>query len=137
MRSSRFLFSAVLLLGLCPVPAMYAHHGNVTYDMKHTVVLTGTVTQLELANPHSTIALDVRDENGISHWTVEFGVLRELKDQGWTETTLKPGDEIKIAVHARKDGDHSSILAKGVITYADGRPLPLNPLPGQHRIMHW
>ena len=137
MRNIRVLFFPVLLLGLCAAPAIYAHHGNVTYDMKHTVDLTGTVTKLELGNPHSTIALDVRDEEGISHWTVEFGVLKELKDQGWTDTTLKPGDEIKIAVHARKDGDHSSILAKGVIFYADGRPLPLNPLPGPHRIIRW
>ena len=129
-----------LLLGLCSAPLLYAHHGNVAYDMKNTVTLNGTVTKLSLANPHSTVAFDVKDEKGnVTNWIVEFGVLHELKEQGWTDTTLKPGDEIKIAIHARKDGDHSGILANGVITYGDGRPLALNPPPGQtvHKAMHW
>jgi hypothetical protein len=102
-------------------------------------MLTGTVTALQLANPHSTVAFDVKDENGtVNHWVVEFGVLRDLVQAGWTDTTLKPGDQIKVAVHAKSDGDRSGILV-GDITYADGKPIYLKPPPGQtyHKPMHW
>jgi len=71
--------------------SIYAHHGNAIYDMKHTVTLTGTVTQLALANPHSSIAFDVKSDQGnIDHWVVEFSVLQKLKAQGWADDTLSP-----------------------------------------------
>jgi hypothetical protein len=109
--------------------ATFAHHGSAIYDKKTTLTLTGTVTELTLANPHSFIAFDVKDEKGaVDHWVVEFGVLRDLQQQGWTKNTLKPGDEIKVHVHPRKDGEHSGIAVKE-ITYADGRALPLNQNP--------
>jgi hypothetical protein len=127
-------------LNVCSVPAAYAHHGYADYDMKHTVTLTGTVTQFTLANPHSTFAFDVKDDKGeVTHWVVEFGVVRDLVQQGWTDTTLKPGDEVKVTVHPKKDGDHAGALV-GDIKYADGRALTLTPPPGQqhpYRAMHW
>jgi hypothetical protein len=132
-------FPLALFLAFCSAPSLYAHHGNAEYDMKSKVMLTGTVTALQLANPHSTVAFDVKDENGtVNHWVVEFGVLRDLVQAGWTDTTLKPGDQIKVAVHAKSDGDRSGILV-GDITYADGKPIYLKPPPGQtyHKPMHW
>jgi hypothetical protein len=118
---------------------MYAHHGNAAYDKKNTVTVTGTVAELLLANPHSTVALDVKDEKGnVNRWKVEFGVLRDLWAQGWTQDTLKPGDQIKVAFHPRKNGDSVGILVGG-ITYADGRAILLHPPEPQRvvRPMHW
>ena len=129
-----------LLFGFFSAPPMYAHHGSAAYDTKNTLILTGAVTMLQLANPHSTIALDAKDDNGnVSHWVIEFGVLRDLVEQGWTNTTLKPGDQIKVSIHAKSNGDHSGLLV-GDITYADGKPIYLKPPNGQqsyHRPMHW
>jgi hypothetical protein len=140
MRNIRPAFFLVLILRLWSAPSVYAHHGNAEYDMKNTVTLTGTVTALQLANPHSTVAFDVKDEKGnVNHWVVEFGVLRDLVQVGWTDTTLKPGDWIKVAVHPKSDGEHSGILV-GDITYADGKPLPLKPPSGTQtyrKPMHW
>lgn len=140
MRNIRAALLLALLLGFCSTSSLYAHHGNAEYDMKNTVTLTGAVTALQLANPHSTVAFDVKDEKGnVNHWVVEFGVLRDLVQEGWTETTLKPGDWIKVAIHAKSDGDHSGVLV-GDITYADGKALSLKPPGGPqtyHRPMHW
>jgi hypothetical protein len=140
MRGFRSLFLLPLFVGFCCPPSTYAHHGSAAYDTKNTVILTGAVTMLQLANPHSTIALDSKDDKGnVSHWVVEFGVLRDLVEQGWTNTTLKPGDQIKVSIHAKSDGDHSGLLV-GDITYADGKPIYLKPPNGQqsyHRPMHW
>jgi len=127
MRILRAAFFPVLLLGLCFATSAYAHHGSAAYD-KHAVTLIGTVTNLTLANPHSSVAFDVKDEqDNVSHWVVEFGVLRDLKQDGWSNDTLKPGDVIKVSVRPKKDGGHDGLLAGGKITYADGRALPLNP----------
>jgi hypothetical protein len=139
MRNIRPGFFLALLLGFCCAPSVYAHHGNAEYDMKNTVTLTGAVTAFQLANPHSTIALDAKDEKGsITHWIVEFGVLRDLVQMGWTDTTLKPGDQIRVSIHPKSDGDHTGLLV-GDIAYADGKPIYLKPPTGQtyHRPMHW
>jgi hypothetical protein len=131
MRNALAASLLTLLLGLSCARLTYAHHGYAEFDMKHSVKLTGTVTSLSLANPHSTFSFDVKDEKGnVSHWGVQFGVLRDLMEQGWTDDTLKPGDEIKATVHPKKDGDHQGVLA-GEIKYADGRPLTLTPPKGQ------
>jgi hypothetical protein len=140
MRYIRPALLLALLLGFCSTSSLYAHHGNAEYDMKNTLTLTGAVNALQLANPHSTVAFDVKDEKGnVTHWVVEFGVLRDLAQEGWTDTTLKPGDWIKVAIHPKSDGDHSGILV-GDITYADGKALFLKPPSGPqtyHRPMHW
>jgi hypothetical protein len=139
MRSIGPALFLAFLLGFFCAPSLYAHHGNAAYDMKNTVTLTGPVTAYQLANPHSTVALDAKDEKGnVTRWVVEFGVLRDLVQMGWTDTTLKPGDQIKVSIHPKSDGDRSGLLV-GDITYADGKPIYLKPPAGQayHRPMHW
>jgi hypothetical protein len=132
-------FFLALLLGFFPAPSLHAHHGNAAYDTKNTVVLIGPVAAFQLANPHSSVTVDAKDEKGnIARWVVEFGVLRDLVQMGWTDNTLKAGDQIKVSIHPKSDGDHSGLLV-GDITYADGKPIYLKPPPGQtyHRPMHW
>jgi Family of unknown function (DUF6152) len=138
LRTKRAAFLLLFLLGSISVPSMYAHHGNAEYDRKSTLTLTGTVTEFSLGNPHSWVAFDVHDEKGgvASHWTVEFGVLRELVEDGWEKDTLKPGDEIKASVHPKRSGDHAGMLV-GVITYADGGLLPLKPQPHISKPVRW
>jgi hypothetical protein len=127
MKNTGFAFLLALLLEFGSAPSIYAHHGQAEYDLKSTLTLTGTVAELTLANPHSTLAFDVKDEKGdVTHWVCQFGVLRDLKAQGWANDTLKPGDVVKVAVHPKRNGDHGGTLV-GEITYADGRALPLNP----------
>ena len=66
----RVLSSIVaLLLGSAPV---VAHHGNAAYDEATEIVLRGTVTEFEWANPHAQIYFDVKNENGrVVHWGCE------------------------------------------------------------------
>jgi hypothetical protein len=127
-----------LLAGSLFSSSLHAHHGSANYDRKATLNLTGTVVSLTLANPHSWVAFDAKNENGeVDHWIVEFGILTELIPQGWTNDTLKPGDQIKVSLHPKRDGSHGGLLVKE-ITYADGHQLSLNPPPGQHpRAIHW
>ena len=103
-----------------------AHHGYAAYDNAKTLSLKGTIVDYQLANPHSTISFDVKDESGkTQRWSVEFGYVRTLKEQGWTTDTLKPGDQVMVTLHPAKNGTPVGSMSK--ITYADGSPLPLRP----------
>ena len=97
-----FLYVAVLL-GLSFSPLAYAHHGYAAYDLTKTVTVTGSVTEMMMANPHSSLAFDVKDDKGNSdHWAIEFGTLRGLVAEGWTRDTLKPGDQITVSAPCEK-----------------------------------
>jgi hypothetical protein len=131
MAKFRALFYLQLLFGLSLAPGAYAHHGYAAYDLAKTVTVTGFVTELSLANPHSSVTFDVKGEKGdVNRWAVEFGTLRNLLSQGWTRDTLKPGDGITLSLHPAKNGAHVGVLV-GKITYADGRPLPVKSTPNE------
>jgi Family of unknown function (DUF6152) len=121
----------ILLFGLSFAPQASAHHGYAAYDMTKTITVNGTVTEMAMANPHSSLTFDVKDEKGdVSRWAIEFGTLRGLIGQGWTKDTLKPGDGITLSLHPAKNGAHVGVLV-GKITYADGRPLPVKSTPSE------
>jgi hypothetical protein len=115
-----------LLFGLAFVSSVHAHHGYAAYDLEKTVTVSGTVDDVLLGNPHSSVGLEVKDEKGNpTRWSFEFGNLRSLLAEGWSKDTLKSGDEIKVSIHPAKNGAHVGVLV-GKISYSDGRPLPLN-----------
>lgn len=104
-----------------PIPA-WAHHGYAAYDETKTLSLKGTVTDYELANPHSTMSFDVKDENGkVENWVAEAGHIRLMQDEGWTRTTLKPGDVVTFFFHPAKNGSHAVDLVK--VQLSDGHSL--------------
>ena len=57
-------------------------------------------------NPHSFILFDVTDKNGkTERWQAELGAAQQLnRTEGWTRTTLKPGDKITIIGPQNKNG---------------------------------
>ena len=117
--------SFLMLIGLLAVSfPLFAHHGNIGTDNTKTLSLTGIVTDYELANPHSTISFDVKDESGkIRRWSVEFGYLRDNLKKGWRLDTLKPGDQVTVTLHPLKNGNSVGSMVK--VTNADGQELPL------------
>jgi hypothetical protein len=125
MANSGRVFLLALLGWISFASPASAHHGYAAYAMDQTLTLTGTVTEVALANPHSSLAFDVKDDKGnVTRWAIEFGQLRAVVAQGWTKETLKPGDEIKVSLRPAKNGAHVGVLA-GKIMFADGRPLTL------------
>lgn len=102
-RIIRFLvLSAGLGFVLNPVSA---HHGVTNYDMKKTVVLSGTVTAFDWSNPHCLAHVDVTDESGrTSHWTLEMASIFTMAHHGWDMSTLKRGDQVKIETHPSRNG---------------------------------
>lgn len=90
-------------------PAL-AHHGFASYDETKTVILKGTVTDYELASPHSMLAFDAKNESGkVENWVAECPHARQMRDQGWTDTSVKAGDVITVYFHPAKNGSHAAI----------------------------
>src|ERR1051325_7911246 len=94
---------AVVVLGAAQVRA---HHSFAAeYDSKKPITLTGTVTKIEWLNPHVRFYADVKDGNGaVANWEFELGAGTSLVRQGWTRTSLKPGDTIKVEGYQARDG---------------------------------
>ena len=59
-----FRFAATAAFSLSVVTAALAHHGGGTFDNTKTIELTGTLTRLELINPHSWIYFDATGPDG-------------------------------------------------------------------------
>jgi phenylpropionate dioxygenase-like ring-hydroxylating dioxygenase large terminal subunit len=120
----KLLLTCLVVSMLClgnPIPAL-AHHGYAAYDLTKVVSLKGTVTDYELANPHSTMSFDVKDEHGkVDNWVAEAGHIRLMQDEGWTRTSLKVGDVVTFFFHPAKNGSHAVDLVK--VVFPDGKVL--------------
>lgn len=104
------------------VPAALAHHSVSMYDMDHPTTVKGTVTRLEWTNPHGYIYLDVKDDKGQTvEWAVEINSPNFLKHNGWTSTTVKPGDIVTVTGGAAKSG--AKTMRCTTVVLADGTVL--------------
>lgn len=112
---------------LASAAALWAHHGLAAFDTTHTVRMEGTITGVEWINPHAFIYADLTDDKGkVANWKLELGSLGMLtKYGGWTQTTVKKGDHVKVQGFVAKDG--SPYMSLGRIWLPDGRSLEGKP----------
>ena len=115
---SACLVLSVYLLGIA-APSHGHHSFAAVFDANTSVVVSGTVTDVEWMNPHAWIHLDVENEEGeVGHWSFELGSPSGLIRRGWSRETIKPGDVISISGYRARDGSlrgnvKSVILANG------------------------
>jgi hypothetical protein len=104
MKRMAFSFLVVAAgLGLAASPTS-AHHGITNYDMKKTIVLSGTITAFDWSNPHCLAYVDVTDDSGhVRHWTLEMSSTFAMIHRGWAKDTLKRGDQVMIETHPAKN----------------------------------
>jgi Family of unknown function (DUF6152) len=98
--------SLVLAAGVFLIAsAISAHHGVAHYDMKKTIVLTGTITAFDWGNPHCLVHMDVMDDTGhFRHWTLEMSSTSAMSRRGWVKETLKRGDQVIVETHPAQNG---------------------------------
>ena len=100
----------------------WGHHSTAEFDYSKTVVLKGTVKEVQWMNPHSYVQLLVPTE-GVDkvEWAVEVGAPLFNMRMGWKPDSVKVGDEITMnVVPARDNSPHASLRT---LTFADGRSL--------------
>jgi hypothetical protein len=117
------ILAAVIAVAVLGAAQVRAHHSFAAeYDSKKPVTLTGSVTKVEWLNPHVRFYADVKDETGTVHnWEFELGSGTSLVRQGWTRTSLKPTDVIKVDGYLARDG--SRLVNAVSVSTADGKKL--------------
>ena len=108
--------------------AAIAHHSFAMFDQEHPVELVGTVQEFKYTNPHSYLLLEVKAADGSTAvWNLEGRAPSLLTRDGWTSTTLKPGDEIIIMVNPLRSGAPGGSWNTSTPKFKDGRSLGVTP----------
>lgn len=96
-----------------------AHHSAAMFDTSKKLELKGTVKDFQWTNPHSFLHALVANKAGkLELWSIEMSSPVILSRVGWKPKTLKPGDQISMIVHPRRDGTRGGDLEE--VTLADG-----------------
>jgi hypothetical protein len=120
---ARFELLAVGLAFLCAAVPAGAHHSFASeYDANKPVVITGVVSKVEWTNPHARFYVDVKDDSGkVTTWNFELASLNSLRRNGWTQKSLKVGDQVTAKGFAARA--NVTMANANSVTLADGRSL--------------
>jgi len=119
----RVLLASVLVIfavvsGAVPLSA----HHSWPVSTSRLVTVKGTVMEFAWENPHPVITLEVRtDEGELETWLVGGPAINRMAANGWTKTTVKPGDVITGIGYQFANGQKIVKLERVVL--ADGREL--------------
>ena len=123
MANTLFVRAIVILALVSATVPLSAHH-SWPVNNSQLVTVKGTVTEFIWANPHPMITLEVRtDEGGTEKWSVGGPAINRMEANGWTKTTVKPGDVITGIGYQFADGQKIVRLEKAVL--ADGKEIRL------------
>jgi hypothetical protein len=128
VRYSVAVAAASVLLGGTPLPAHHAFSAE--FDAKMPVTLTGTVTKIEMVNPHGWIYIDVKGPDGkVVNWAVETGGPNALARRGVKKDFLPIGKEVIVTGYRAKD--MSFTAAGDNVKFADGRNFSVGGSAGE------
>jgi len=112
---------------------LFAHHGDSgRYEDKLTTV-KGTVADIVLVNPHSTLVLDVKDASGkVVKWRGELGSAVALRDWCWSPDIIKLGDTVSMTGRRLKNGSpYMTLSEEARVTTAAGKEIFKGNEPGK------
>jgi hypothetical protein len=116
------MYAVLTVLALvCSVIPLSAHH-SWPVNTSRLVTVKGTVTGFAWENPHPMITLEVRTDDGrLEKWSVGGPAINRMEANGWTKTTVKPGDVITGIGYQFANGQKIVKLER--VLLADGRQL--------------
>ena len=106
---SKLRQASVFAAGLALMSAsLVAHHGDAGRYDETAYIVTGTIVEIRLLNPHSIVVFDGPDANAngkIVRWQAEMSGGQQLARQfGWNKENPKIGDKITLTGRRVKSG---------------------------------
>lgn len=115
--------ACVIFTLVSAVMPLSAHH-SWPVSFGRLVTVKGTVVEFKWGNPHPMMSLDVQASDGrTERWQVGGPAINRMEANGWTRTTVKPGDTITGIGYQFADGQ--KILRLERVVLADGTELRL------------
>jgi len=92
------------------------------FDADKTITLSGTVKEIEWANPHVWLYIMVPDASGKpQEYALEMQGPGQSVRLGWKPDSVKPGDKVTVDLHPLRTGSRGGQLLSG---RAAERPAP-------------
>lgn len=123
------ILGSVALFGLMASGLLQAHHSLAgVYDMKTEKEISGAVDKLQFVNPHGSLSIMVKNQDGsATSWVFTLGSATALAQRGVGKTgpnALHVGDSITVKFLPAKDGSPLGFLRS--VTYADGHTIQVS-----------
>jgi hypothetical protein len=118
----RILLPAAIAALFIPLQIGAHHSFAVHFVADKLITVSGTVEEFSFRNPHGLLMLTAKDEKGAEqHWKIETNSPNILRRRGWSETSIKPGDQVTVEGYPARDGSNFMRVYK--VTYPDGHEL--------------
>jgi hypothetical protein len=110
------LCSVLMLLAAAP---MSAHHSSAMFEDSE-VAARATVVDLTWRNPHVLLHWEQKDKDGkVVRWVAEMASISSVLADGFSRTTVKPGDDVIVTYRPAKAGTPEAVM--GAILSLDGK----------------
>jgi hypothetical protein len=126
----RFSVAVVVSLLLTGTSLPGHHAFSAEFDAQLPVTLTGTVTKIEMVNPHGWIYIDVKGKDGkVVNWAIETGGPNALARRGVRKDFLPIGKEVIVTGYRAKDMSYTA--AGDNVKFPDGRNFSVGGSAGE------
>ena len=109
--------SALLIFALVFAVVPLAAHHSWPVNFDRLVTVKGTVTEFKWTNPHPMMTLEVQGQDGkMEKWEIGGPAINRMEKNGWTKSTVKPGDVITGTGYQFSDGQKVIRLERIVLS---------------------
>lgn len=109
--------TAVVALAAAIPDRAPAHHSTAMYDADNKKTVEGVVKAFYWVNPHTLIYVTVPAANDKPEqvWTIESTSPGRLTRAGWSKSTFKAGDRVKMEIRPLRDGKQGGYFFRAIL----------------------